>query len=596
MQEAHLTLLRTHLADAYVALLPALLVPSTVAEQNQQKNISRALSAFVLHMICGCTISAACASIVDDFADLGIDAVFYSPENRTLYLVQSKLKASADFTQEEANSFCQGIRKIITCDFTGFNQHITLRQAEIEDALDKCDHIELVVAHLGDALKQYPAQSIAELIADTSHGEERLVNAVRNVNSTEIVAALQGVNAYEQVDCRLPLFDWASISGPRRAYTAFAKLSDLARLHETHGRALYAKNIRASLGHRTNVNIAIAATLATAPADFAFFNNGVTILCRQVRTRGGSRDRKTFEIKGLSIVNGAQTVATAAHYVSTAQAGNIDAARVLVTIIVADGDDTFGQSVTQSRNHQNSVKTADFTALDPEQERLRRELALLGIRYAYQAEAQDLTDPATMRVDEAAAALAMLHPDPRLPIMAKRSATSLQLVDEYPYSTLFTPALTAYQLRNAVDVFRYIMVRMGQEATAAANGSERLAYRHGAFVLAFVLMKRLHTAIDAPARIDPQKLAAVVGPILDSLRQILWDQTTPHLAVRGPLAIFRNQADANIILRLAMTAHYALDADAALPALLALDTSTQPYPERLFNYLASRAPQIGNIT
>ena len=589
-------LLKTHLAESYVDSLPPLIQPSNVAEQNQQKNISRALSAFVLHHVCGSTQSASCMSVVDDFGDLGIDAIFYNTEDRTLYLIQSKLKASEDFTQEEANGFCQGIRKLIACDFSGFNKNVTDRTVEIEDALDNCERIQLVVAHLGDALKQYPAQAIADLMADPAHGEERFVNPVMDVCSSVIVDALRGVNAYRRVDCRLQLFDWAGVSGQRKAYIAFAKLADLARLDHAYGRALYAKNIRASLGHRTDVNIAIAETLASNPADFEFLNNGVTMLCKHIEGRRGSRDAKSFKITGLSIVNGAQTVASAARFLATSDSGNIDDARVLVTIITADEDDEFGRSVTRSRNHQNTVKTADFAALDPEQERLRRELALLGIRYAYQAEAQDNADASVIRVEEAAYALAMLGPDPRLPVMAKRSAANLQLVGEYPYNAIFTPALSAYQLRNAVDAFRYIMTRMGEEASAAADQQERLTYRHGAYVLAFILMKRMRATIDGQARMDTQKLATAAGPELDSLRQRLWDETTAFLPERGPLAIFRNQADVNIIVRLAMTADFGLDGDAALPALLAIDAANQPYPERLFQYLANKASQIGNLT
>ncbi|WP_082560739.1 AIPR family protein [Caulobacter sp. Root487D2Y] len=596
MDHTQQSLLRTHLSEVYIGQLPPLLKPSTNAPQNIQKNISRALSAFALHQLCGAPLTDACASVVDDFGDLGIDAIFYNRDDLTLYLVQSKLKASDEFSQEEANGFCQGVRKLISCDFEGFNQNIIDRTAEIEDALDNCEKIQLVVAHLGDVIKQYPANAIADLIADNAHGEERFVNQVKDFSSSEILAALRGVHAHEHVNCNLQLQDWAGTSGSRKAYIGFAKLGDLARLHQLHGRALYAKNIRASLGHRTDVNIAIAETLAQEPAQFEFLNNGVTMLCKRIEGRRGSRDTKNFKIDRLSIVNGAQTVASAARFLELSESGNIDAARVLVTIIAADEDDEFGRSVTRSRNHQNTVKAADFTALDPEQERLRRELALLGIRYAYQAEAQDHADPATIRVEEAAHALAMRGVDPRLPVIAKRSSAALQMVGEYPYNAIFTGALSAYQIRNAVDVFRYIMTRMNQEASAAQSQQERLAYRHGAYVLAFILMKRFSVSIDGQASVEPHKLAAVAGPLLDSLRQRLWDEIQEFLAERGPLAIFRNQADVTAIIRGLMVADYGLKEDKALGPLLALNTEQQAYPERLFGYLSSKAPQAGDVT
>ena len=45
--------------------------------------------------------------------------------------------------------------------------------------------------------------------------------------------------------------------------------------------------------------------------------------------------------------------------------------------------------MTRARNHQNPVLSQNFAALDDEQERLRRELALLGVHYAYKPEALD---------------------------------------------------------------------------------------------------------------------------------------------------------------------------------------------------------------
>lgn len=239
------SLLKHHLIDVYVGNLPPLLQPSPVNAQNEQKNIARSISAFFLHQYCGTSVADACASVVDDFGDLGIDAIFYQAVTKTLFLVQSKLKASEQFTQDEANAFCQGIRKLIASDYNGFNQNVLDRQVEIDAALDDCERIQLVVAHTGDQLRQYPAQAIADLIADASHGEERLVDPVLDFSTSAVVKALRDVNGHSRIDCRLTLFDWAKISGNRTAYIGMVKLEQLAQLHLQHGKALYARNIRA---------------------------------------------------------------------------------------------------------------------------------------------------------------------------------------------------------------------------------------------------------------------------------------------------------------------------------------------------------------
>lgn len=596
MDAAQQTLLKRHLVDVYVRNLPPLLQPSPDVAQNDQKNLARSISAFVVHYHCGASVADACASVVDDFGDLGIDAIFYQPDIKTIFLIQSKLKASEQFTQDEANAFCQGIRKLIVSDYTGFNQNVLDRQVEIDAALDDCERIQLVIAHTGDQLRQYPAQAIADLIADPAHGEERLVDPVLDFSASDIVTALRDVNAHARIDCRLTLFDWAKVSGNRTAYIGMVKLEQLAQLHLQHGKALYARNIRASLGHRTEVNRSIDNSLANNAVDFKFFNNGVTALCSSVQGRAGNRLKKSFKVEKLSIVNGAQTVATAARRVSTAGAASISDARVLVTVIAADAENDFGQSVTRARNHQNDVGKADFVALDAGQERIRRELALVGYRYAYQAEALDLTDQTIIRVEEAAFALSMLQPDPRLPVIAKRNAASVQKVGQYPYSTIFTPALSALELRNAVIAFRYIIARMTEEAAGAPTDQERLAYRHGAYAIAFVMMKRLRDQIAGHPPVSLPRLVAVVGPELDNLRQTVWAHTQPFSVNRNPLNVFKTQADVSDIIRLSMTEHYGFETNPALPQLLALPIGNDPYPLRLFNFFSTKAPQIGNLT
>lgn len=595
MDAAQQTLLKTHLRDVYVANLPPLLQPAADPAQNDTKNLARSISAFVVHHHCGASVADACASVVDDFGDLGIDSIYYQTHNKTLYLIQSKLKSSEQFTQDEANAFCQGVRKLVSSDFIGFNQNVVDRQVEINAALDDCERIQLVVAHTGDHLRQYPAQAIADLIADPAHGEERLVDPVLDVSASTILAALQDVNAHARIDCRLTLYDWAKISGNRTAYIGLVKLEQLAQLHLQHGKALYARNIRASLGHRTDVNRSIDNSLASNAADFEFFNNGVTALCSSVQGRSGNRLQKNFKVDKLSIVNGAQTVATAARRMGASGTAGIADARVLVTIIAADAENDFGQSVTRARNHQNDVGKADFVALDPEQERIRRELAIVGYRYAYQAEALDLTDPTIIRVEEAAFALSMLQPDPRLPVMAKRNAASVQKVGQYPYSTIFTPALSALALRNAVIAFRYIISRMSEEAAGAPSDQEKMAYRHGAYAVSFVMMKRLRDGISGHPPLALPRLVAAVGPELDNLRQLMWTQTQQISVGRNPLNVYKTQTDVSGIIRALMTTHYGLENSPALPPLLAVDTGDQQYPERLFAYLSTQAPQIGNL-
>lgn len=598
MQADQFKLLKAHLADSYVGSLPPLLQPAGDTAQNDAKNLSRSLSAFVLSSICGMSTRDACRAVVDDFGDLGIDAIYYHDGVRTLYLVQSKLKSGATFTQDEANAFCQGIRKLVNSDFTGFNQNVLDRQTEINAALEECQSIQLVVAHTGDELGQYPANALNDLIGEQPGGEDR-IEGPTDFSASQLAAALRASQAHARVNCRLTLSDWRKLTGERTAYIGMVKLADLANLHQTHGTALYARNIRASLSHKTPVNRAIAKSLVETPRDFEFFNNGVTALCQSVTVGRVAQATRSFKLDGLSVVNGAQTVASAARRLRGRAVGEAATARVMLTIIEADGDREFGNNVTRFRNFQNAVDKTDFIALDEVQERLRRDLAVLQYRYAYQAEAYDLTDPKIINAQEAAYALAMTLPDPALPTMAKRNASSLQSVGKYPYPDIFTEERSAAELRNAVLVFRYVLGRIEEESDSATDGDrEAPSYRHGAYVIAFVLAKRLRQAIIGQAAIDPVKLAQEAGPVFDQLRQAFWDLVKPIVeGGRDPLHLFKTYADATPLIRQLMIETFGFQENPAVQANLALDLEPEKkYQLRLFQYLNTHAPQIANVT
>ncbi len=124
--------------------------------------------------------------------------------------------------------------------------------------------------------------------------------------------------------------------------------------------------------------------------------------------------------QGLSIINGAQTVASAAEFVAQNPQSNIECAKVLFTLIKAPAAGDFGKQVTKARNHQNPVQMANFAALDENQERLRQEAGLLGFDYHYRPEVQG-TSPMAFTLDEALRALALQQNDPRYPAWLKRS-------------------------------------------------------------------------------------------------------------------------------------------------------------------------------
>lgn len=196
LEPQYMTILKKALAERFVPSLPPLLDTTKPAAEQQAKQLSRAFSAFVLHKLLDITPQAAAASVVDDFNDKGIDAIHYDATTETLYLLQTKLKESEQFKQEDALPFCEGIRLLLKQDFAAFNANVQARQADIESALDSCSHIKLVVPYTGDGISKTASDALQALLDDEDLDEERLVKQVAYYTATEITRDLLAEQAY----------------------------------------------------------------------------------------------------------------------------------------------------------------------------------------------------------------------------------------------------------------------------------------------------------------------------------------------------------------------------------------------------------------
>jgi len=227
----------------------------------------------------------------------------------------------------------------------------------------------------------------------------------------------------QTVNANLTLENWAAIQAPRKAVYGQIAAKSLAELVAEHGKALFERNIRHYLGS-IGVNTAIEDTVQRRPGDFFYLNNGITAVAEAINPGRWNTKMCVFGLKNVSIVNGAQTAGAIAN---ASTAGEIPAdAKVLITIIeIGQAKDDIGFRITRARNHQNVVRGVDFAALDPTQERLRQELAVVGITYHYRpsAEARARRHDA-FTLEEAALGLACLS----LPMLATRQFPSRALL------------------------------------------------------------------------------------------------------------------------------------------------------------------------
>jgi hypothetical protein len=350
------------------------------------------------------------------------------------------------------------------------------------------------------------------------------------------------------------------------------------------------------------VNTAIEETVRRRPGDFFYLNNGLTAVAETITPAAGTPERCVFGLTNVSIVNGAQTAGAIA---TAAMAGAISPdAKVLVTIIeIGNGTDDIGLRITKSRNYQNTVRGVDFAALDPTQERLRQELALVGITYHYRpsAESRARRDDA-FALEEAALALACLSHSivssaeihairsrgqrvqnaVDFVVAAKKEVGRLWDQSGQLYSSLFPASLSGVRMYRLVRLFRFIDQILAASESSETGYYRRMFFRHGRyFVMAFVAHRAAEVVTRAELQLSPAD-QLTISRRTNEIAEMIYAASVPLQGLKGYLAIFRNLTDAQPLADTVLAQLAALDR-AAAPAAAAPQTQTT-------------TPQQGNTT
>lgn len=138
---------------------------------------------------------------------------------------------------------------------------------------------------------------------------------------------------------------------------------------------LFSANLRGYLGSResdSNINNGIKTTADEEPHNFYVYNNGLTALVMDYTLGKRSKSGRKLTIKGISIVNGAQTTGSIANLPADPDPG----LQVAIRFVKAKKD-VIVANVVRFNNSQNKLQAADFRSSDPIQERLRTEFAAI---------------------------------------------------------------------------------------------------------------------------------------------------------------------------------------------------------------------------
>jgi hypothetical protein len=514
-------------------------------EDEEAAFLSRAQAAFSLAIAAKIDSTIAGPCVVDSFDDNGIDAIYFDQDEKQLFLVQSKWhkNGKGSFELGEVMKFVQGVRDLLEANFSRFNEKVRGQQAAILAALeDPGVRFRLVLVHTGmQPLSVHAQRPLTDLLSEVNDASNMLSTIV--LTQAELHKAVVAEAEGDSIKLEVMLHEWGQCKQPYAAYYGQVEASDIAAWWKEHQQNLFAKNLRKFTGS-TEVNEAIKATLRTEPAKFWYFNNGITVLCNKLRKKpmgGGKRTSGAFVCDGVSIVNGAQTVGCIGAIAAT-DPDSLANARVNVRLIsLANCPDEFSTEVTRAANTQNRIERRDFAALDPEQERLRRDLSLeLGKVYLYKS-GDSLASPADgCTIEEATVALACANHDVSLAVQAKREVGKLwEDVNKTPYKLLFNGGLTALRMWRLVEVFREVEQVLKKEQ-ASREGRERMILVHGNRLILHHVYQLMNLAAFDEATFDPAAVIASVPSITARCTSAVIHQVQDKFQTAYTNSLFKN--------------------------------------------------------
>lgn len=517
-------------------------------EDRENKYYTRSIAALAIIMRCGIDYESAAQTITDGYHDMGIDAVYNDTAQKKLILVQSKWRKDGNggISQEEANTFVAGVKRLINLDFSGCNAKLAAKQQEITSAIRDMDYqIEMIFCHTGSQnIDIYALRPINELLGQVNEDEttELLVFIESKLQDLYDYLA-NGQNSDNIVLDDVLLNNWGTVDAPYKAYYGTIPVTAIGEWYKQYGNRLFAKNIRYYKGS-TEVNQGIKEVLKTEPDKFFYYNNGIKILCKKITKKAAySTDRNTglFVLEGVSLVNGAQTTGTIGTvYAETPEL--LSTACVYIQMIdLGESNEGQASQITKLSNTQNRIEGKDFASLDPNQERLRMELSLGGIQYLYKAGAKIDTPERQISLDEAIVAQACSLSDLTITALTKRNVGALtESIEKAPYKLLFNGSTNSFSLYNNVQVLRAVDHCIAQNEPTV-TGRKRLVLVHGNRYLLHIILGRIQ-GIDGfvTQYISKEQITTMVQSIFAEIWESVYVAMETHFPESYPAHIFKN--------------------------------------------------------
>jgi hypothetical protein len=455
-------------------------------------------------------------SLVEGEDDKKADLVYIDSESGYAVIAQTYMSQTLDKKEAPANKACDlntAVSWLLNRQIDGLPATIRPHAEELQRSIRDKALKRLYIWYVHNLPESQNVRNELENVEFTS--KSVIKSNFPECDEIEIQAFEVGISTLEEwyKSISTPIlvseeFDIPTIGGFEiaeedwKAYVTSIPAKWLYEQFKSYKTKLFSANVRDYLGSRdvdSNINNAIKQTAHGEPKHFWVYNNGITVLTHEFKEIEKGKE-KELHIKGISIINGAQT---------TGVVGNLDSppdnsANILVRFITCKNNDIV-YNIVRYNNSQNKITAADFRSNDPIQQRLLREFqSIQSVKYLPRRGGHEdaiKRRPNALLSVTAGQALAAFHKDPDIAYHQKAHMWE----DDKLYCKYFNEQTTAkhimfvYSLLQSVEKKKLGLLEKSKNNSLTEIEKSQLSFfrkRGSTFLLASAIARCLETFLN----------------------------------------------------------------------------------------------------
>jgi len=341
----------------------------------------------------------------DNFDDLGIDAIYIDEENNEINLFNFKFREKFKTGRSKINEAIIST-KFINFIQTGNTEELNWKiKDKVDNVINKINSNDLwriklyIISNEDfDFEKDQNLKNLEEIynleitniwLDDLSE----FISIRPNSIDAKIILDKDAVMSFSEDSLsseksyliRVPLYEIIRITSNNKELRNKYNLEKISILSDVKmDFSVLFDNVRGFI-NKSKYNSNISDTLKKTPSKFFMYNNGLTIIVKDIKANPANGPKKLiFDLQDLQVVNGGQTLRTL-HKFNEEDKKNIDNnlsnAEILVRIFNIANDTNLANKIAEYTNSQNAISVIDLKSLRSEQIQIEQYLSDYNILY-----------------------------------------------------------------------------------------------------------------------------------------------------------------------------------------------------------------------